>query len=84
MAGGKIPTGGNVLGHTSTYRLKLSRGKLGLRKAALYKSPNGAALEVSFKISENGIEDPKESKEKEISLHVEEEDQSEQMSESEE
>ncbi len=77
MAGGKIPTGGNVLGHTSTYRLKLSRGKLGLRKAALYKSPNGAALEVSFKISENGIEDPKEDKNKDVISESEEEGENE-------
>lgn len=50
--------GGHVLGHMSTYRIYLRRGKEGLRIARLVDSPDLPEGEAVFKITEEGIKDP--------------------------
>lgn len=52
------PVGGHVLGHMSTYRIYLRRGKEGTRIARLVDSPGLPEGEAVFKITENGISDP--------------------------
>lgn len=53
------PVGGHVLGHMSTYRVYLRRGKEGRRIARLIDAPNLPEAEVVFVITEEGIRDPK-------------------------
>nr|MDO8116641.1 DNA repair and recombination protein RadA [Candidatus Sigynarchaeota archaeon] len=52
-----IAAGGNILGHGSTYRLYLRRGKADTRVAKMVDAPGLPEAEAVFKISEKGIED---------------------------
>jgi len=49
--------GGNIVGHASTYRIYLRRGKQGSRVAKLIDSPNLPDNECMFYLSEKGIVD---------------------------
>ena len=49
--------GGNILGHASTYRMYLRRGKSGSRVAKLIDSPNLPENEAQFYLTEAGIRD---------------------------
>ncbi|NCN98586.1 DNA repair and recombination protein RadA [Candidatus Pacearchaeota archaeon CG10_big_fil_rev_8_21_14_0_10_35_219] len=49
--------GGNIVGHASTYRMYLRRGKQGSRVAKLIDSPNLPDNETVFWISEGGVKD---------------------------
>ena len=49
--------GGNIVGHASTYRVYLRRGKKGSRVAKLVDSPNLPDNEVMFFLSEGGVGD---------------------------
>ena len=49
--------GGHILGHASTYRLYLRRGKAGSRVAKLIDSPNLPENECQFWLTEAGIRD---------------------------
>jgi len=49
--------GGHVVGHNSTYRVYLRRGKKGSRVAKMIDAPNLAEDEAVFNISEAGIKD---------------------------
>lgn len=51
------PIGGHILGHSSTIRLYLRKGKGGQRIARLVDSPNLPEGEAIFFVTENGIED---------------------------
>ncbi|MFH0752454.1 MAG: DNA repair and recombination protein RadA [archaeon] len=51
--------GGNIVGHNSTTRLYLRRGKAGTRVAKLVDSPHLPDGECCFNICEKGIEDVK-------------------------
>jgi len=49
--------GGHILGHASTYRIYLRRGKAGSRVAKLIDSPNLPENECQFFITEHGVKD---------------------------
>ncbi|MBU0977988.1 MAG: DNA repair and recombination protein RadA [Nanoarchaeota archaeon] len=49
--------GGHILGHASTYRLYLRRGKAGSRVAKLIDSPNLPENECQFFLTEAGVRD---------------------------
>lgn len=49
--------GGNIVGHASTYRIYLRRGKQGSRVAKLIDSPNLPDNETVFWVTENGVVD---------------------------
>jgi len=49
--------GGNIVGHASTYRLYLRRGKQGARVAKLIDSPNLPENEIIFFVSDAGVVD---------------------------
>jgi DNA repair protein RadA len=49
--------GGNIVGHASTYRMYLRRGKGGSRVAKLIDSPNLPDNETIFFLTESGIRD---------------------------
>jgi DNA repair protein RadA len=49
--------GGNIVGHASTYRIYLRRGKSGSRVAKMIDSPNLPDNETIFFLTENGIRD---------------------------
>jgi len=49
--------GGHILGHASTYRLYLRRGKAGSRVAKLIDSPNLPENECQFWLTEAGVRD---------------------------
>ncbi len=49
--------GGNIVGHASTYRIYLRRGKQGSRVAKLIDSPNLPDNEAIFWVSDSGIGD---------------------------
>jgi DNA repair protein RadA len=49
--------GGHVVGHNSTFRIYLRRGKKGSRVAKLIDSPNLPDGEAAFMITEDGIKD---------------------------
>jgi len=49
--------GGNILGHASTYRMYLRRGKAGSRVAKLIDSPNLPDNEAQFFLTQAGIKD---------------------------
>lgn len=49
--------GGNILGHASTYRIYLRRGKQGSRVAKLIDSPNLPENEAQFFLTEAGVKD---------------------------
>jgi len=51
------PIGGHILGHSSTIRIYLRKGKGGQRIARLVDSPNLPEGEAIFFLTENGIED---------------------------
>jgi len=53
-----IPTGGNIIGHSSTYRIYIRKSKANRRIARLIDSPCLPEGECLFIITENGIEDP--------------------------
>jgi DNA repair protein RadA len=52
-----VAVGGNIVGHASTYRLYLRRGKQGSRVAKLIDSPNLPDNETVFYVSEAGVVD---------------------------
>jgi DNA repair protein RadA len=56
------PVGGHILGHMSTYRMYLRRGKEGTRIARIIDAPNLIEGEAVFIITEGGIKDPVEKK----------------------
>jgi DNA repair protein RadA len=49
--------GGHILGHASTYRMYLRRGKAGSRVAKLIDSPNLPENEAQFFLTEHGVRD---------------------------
>ncbi|MCK4552997.1 DNA repair and recombination protein RadA [Candidatus Pacearchaeota archaeon] len=49
------PIGGNILGHASTFRLYLRRGKQGSRVAKLIDSPNLPDNECVFFVTDKGV-----------------------------
>ena len=49
--------GGNIVGHASTYRMYIRRGKKGSRVAKLIDSPNLPDNECLFFITEKGVVD---------------------------
>jgi DNA repair protein RadA len=49
--------GGNIVGHASTYRIYLRRGKKGSRVAKLIDSPNLPDNETIFWVTEAGVKD---------------------------
>lgn len=49
--------GGNIVGHNSTYRIYLRRGKKGTRVAKMVDSPSLPESEAVFVVDENGIRD---------------------------
>ena len=49
--------GGNIVGHNSTFRIYLRRGKKNTRVAKLVDSPNIPDSECAFSIGENKLED---------------------------
>ncbi len=49
--------GGHIVGHNSTFRIYLRRGKKGTRVAKLVDSPNLPEGECIFNVTESGIED---------------------------
>ena len=51
------PIGGNILGHASTYRLYLRRGKQGSRVSKLIDSPNLPDNECVYWVSDAGVVD---------------------------
>jgi DNA repair protein RadA len=51
------PIGGNIVGHTATFRIYLRKGKAGKRIARLIDSPNLPEGEAVFMITEDGIKD---------------------------
>ena len=51
------PIGGNIVGHASTYRLYIRRGKKGSRVAKLIDSPNLPDNECVFFVSSGGVVD---------------------------
>jgi len=59
-SGDQKPTGGNIMGHASTTRLSLKKGKGESRIVKVYDSPILPASECSFSISAEGIIDNKE------------------------
>jgi DNA repair protein RadA len=57
--------GGNIVGHASTYRIYLRRGKKDSRVAKLIDSPNLPDNETVFMITEKGLMDIKTAEEEE-------------------
>ena len=49
--------GGHIVGHTSTFRIYMRKGKKGSRVAKLVDSPNLPEGEVAFYITEKGLKD---------------------------
>jgi len=49
--------GGHIVGHNSTYRVYLRRGKKGTRVAKMVDAPNLAESEATFMVEESGIKD---------------------------
>ena len=49
--------GGNIVGHNSTFRIYLRRGKKGSRVAKLVDAPNLPDAEAMFFVKEEGIRD---------------------------
>lgn len=52
--------GGNIVGHASTYRIYLRRGKQGSRVGKMIDSPNLPENECSFYVTEKGLRDEEE------------------------
>jgi DNA repair protein RadA len=57
--------GGNIVGHASTYRIYLRRGKKDSRVAKLIDSPNLPDNETVFMLTEKGLTDIKTADEEE-------------------
>jgi len=51
------PIGGHIVGHKSTFRLYLRKGKADKRVAKLVDSPHLPEAECLFSITENGVSD---------------------------
>lgn len=51
------PVGGNIVGHMSTYRLYLRRGKEGTRICKVIDAPNLQEGEAVFRVTEKGLTD---------------------------
>ncbi|MFX0098914.1 MAG: DNA repair and recombination protein RadA [Candidatus Hodarchaeota archaeon] len=51
------PAGGNILGHGSTYRVYLRKGKGDTRVAKMVDAPGLPESEATFRITQNGISD---------------------------
>jgi DNA repair protein RadA len=49
--------GGHIVGHASTFRIYLRKGKKGSRVAKLVDSPNLPEAEVAFYVTEKGLVD---------------------------
>jgi len=49
--------GGNIVGHNSTYRIYIRRGKKGSRVAKMVDAPNLPENEASFMIKDIGLID---------------------------
>ncbi len=49
--------GGHIVGHNSTYRVYLRRGKKGTRVAKMVDAPNLAETEATFIVEDSGIKD---------------------------
>lgn len=56
----KKPVGGNIMGHASTTRLFLKKGRAETRICKIYDSPNLRESEATFGINADGIGDVKE------------------------
>jgi DNA repair protein RadA len=52
------PIGGNIVGHTATFRIYLRKSKAGRRIARLIDSPSLPEGEVVIQVTEDGISDP--------------------------
>jgi DNA repair protein RadA len=52
------PVGGHILGHMSTYRVYLRRGREGTRIARVIDAPNLVEGEGVFIVTESGLKDP--------------------------
>jgi DNA repair protein RadA len=52
-----VAIGGNIVGHASTYRMYLRRGRQGSRVAKLIDSPNLPENETIFYVTDNGVVD---------------------------
>ncbi|MEK6898045.1 MAG: DNA repair and recombination protein RadA [Nanoarchaeota archaeon] len=52
-----VAIGGNIVGHASTYRVYLRRGKQGSRVAKMIDSPNLPENETVFYVTEGGVKD---------------------------
>jgi DNA repair protein RadA len=52
-----IAIGGNIVGHASTYRIYLRRGKKGSRVAKMIDSPNLPDTETVFYVTQDGVRD---------------------------
>jgi DNA repair protein RadA len=57
------PSGGNIIGHVSTYRIYLRRSGKN-RMARIIDSPYHPYSDVKFKVTENGVEDLSDSEKK--------------------
>ena len=55
-----VAVGGNIVGHASTYRIYLRRGKKGSRVAKLIDSPNLPENETMFFLTVGGVRDEEE------------------------
>src|SRR3990167_10630345 len=49
--------GGHIVGHNSTYRVYLRKGKKGTRVAKMIDAPHLAEAEAIFQVTEKGVED---------------------------
>ncbi|KAJ8924919.1 hypothetical protein NQ315_001076 [Exocentrus adspersus] len=54
------PVGGNILAHASTTRIALKKGRGNKRIAKIYDSPDLEESEVTYVITNGGIDDPKD------------------------
>lgn len=52
-----VPVGGNIVGHSTTYRIRLKRHAGGVRSAKMMDSPSHPEEEVRFKVDEAGVGD---------------------------
>jgi len=54
---GFVPSGGNIVAHASTIRIMLSRAGENKRRLKIYDAPDLPSVEITFKITEKGIEE---------------------------
>jgi DNA repair protein RadA len=57
-----VSIGGHIVGHASTFRIYLRKGKKGTRVAKLIDAPNLADAECGFAVEESGLKDIKADK----------------------